>query len=162
MTPLHSLRDIGLLLTRVLLGVVLFAHGWQKLATNGLDATAAGFTQMGVPLPEISVALAAGIETVGGVLLVLGALTPLAGIAAAFVMAGAFWFVHAGNGLFAADGGWELVAVIALAAIQLALVGPGRYSVDALLARRRGRDRDAESSADATHGERLSTGAHSA
>lgn len=42
-----------------------------------------------------------------------------------------------GQGLFATDGGWELVAALGLAAVVFALVGPGRFSLDALLRRRR-------------------------
>lgn len=132
-------RDLGLLLARVLLGVIMMAHGWQKLVTNGLDATAGMFGSAGVPMPPVAAALAAGIELGGGALLVLGLLTPLAGLAVAAVLAGAFVFVHAGQGLFASDGGWELVAALGLASVVFALVGPGRLSLDALLRRRRTR-----------------------
>ncbi len=130
-------RDTVLLLARVLLGVILIAHGWQKVALNGLDATGAAFAQMGVPLPQVSAAIAATVELGGGALLLLGLLTPLAGLAAVAVLAGAFAFVHAPNGLFATDGGWELVAALGLAAAVFAVVGPGRFSVDAVLRARR-------------------------
>lgn len=132
-------RDVGLLVTRVLLGVILIAHGWQKAVTMGVDATAAGFTQMGVPMPEVSAAIATAVELGGGTLLVLGLLTPLAGLAVAANLAGAFYFVHMGNGVFVSDGGWELVAALGLAGVVFALVGPGRISVDALIGRRRAR-----------------------
>ena len=132
-----AVRDLVLLGARVLLGVILIAHGLQKLLTNGIAGTAAGFEQGGVPLPLVSAGFAAGVETLGGLLLVLGLLTPLVGLLVAGVMAGAFWFVHMGQGLFAADGGWELVAVIGLAALTFAVTGPGRFSLDALLGRRR-------------------------
>lgn len=134
-----GVRDVGLLLTRVLLGAIMMAHGWQKLVTNGLDATGGAFEQMGVPMPHVSAALAAAVELGGGALLVLGLLTPLAGVAIAAVLAGAFFFVHMGKGLFAADGGWELVAALGLAGIVFALVGPGRFSLDALWGARRAR-----------------------
>lgn len=130
-------RDAGLLAARALLGVIMIAHGWQKVATNGLEATGGAFAQMGVPLPEISAAVAAGIELGGGLLLVLGLFPPIAGLAVAAVLAGAFWFVHLGNGLFATDGGWELVAALGLASVVFALVGPGRFSLDGLRERRR-------------------------
>lgn len=132
-----SARDLVLLAARTLLGVVVMAHGLQKFLTNGLDGTATMFAGMGVPLPQVSAAASAGIETVGGALLILGLLTPVAGVLITAVMAGAFWFVHMGRGLFAADGGWELVAVIGLAALMLAVVGPGRFSLDALVRRHR-------------------------
>jgi putative oxidoreductase len=45
-------------------------------------------------------------------------------------MTGAGVFVHIPNGIFIADGGWELVGVIAAGLIAIAATGPGRYSVD--------------------------------
>jgi putative oxidoreductase len=50
-------------------------------------------------------------------------------------MLGAFAFVHAGNGLFAADGGYELVLALGVSSLLLAAVGAGRFSVDHLLQR---------------------------
>lgn len=130
-------RDIGLLLTRALLGIILMAHGWQKLALNGLGPTAGGFEQMGVPAPDAAATAAAFVELGGGALLILGLLTPFAGVLVALVMGGAWWFAHRDGGVFVADQGWELVAALGLASIVFALVGPGRFSIDALLTRRR-------------------------
>lgn len=137
MSPLTRFRDVGLLLTRVLLGVILIAHGWQKLVTNGLEATGTMFAQAGVPLPGVSAGIAGGVELLGGLALLLGALTPLAGLAVTAVLFGAFLFVHAGNGIFVSEGGWELVAALAIGAAQLAFVGPGRFSVDHAILRAR-------------------------
>ena len=131
-----SVRDVVLLACRVLLGAVLIAHGLQKL-DNGHAATAAGFDAMGVPAPDLAAGLAIAVELGGGALLILGLLAPLAGICVALTMAGAFWYVHQEAGLFAGDGGWELVGVIGVAALALGLV-PGRLSVDHLLVRRAG------------------------
>lgn len=138
MAPLTSLRSPILLVARVLLGVIIAAHGVQKFFDWGIAGTAESFAGMGVPLPQVSAVVAATIELVGGVLIALGAFTPVAGIAVAFVMAGAAIFAHIGNGLFATDGGWELVAAIGVAALTLAVVGPGRFSVDHALTSRRG------------------------
>lgn len=132
----RTVRDVVLLVGRILLGIILIAHGWQKLGTNGLTATADGFEKMGVPAPQLSAAFSALVELVGGSLILLGALTPVVALLVALDMLGAFLFVHVGKGVFATEGGWELVAVIAVAALAFA-VGPGRFSVDALLARRR-------------------------
>jgi putative oxidoreductase len=128
-------RDLVLLLARAGLGVVFLAHGWQKFRTNGLTATAAGFEQMGVPAPTLSAYYAAGVELLGGAALILGVLTPLAGVLLALDMAGAFAFVHMSNGVFVAEGGWELVVVLGLLSLTLAVVGAGRYSVDRVLTR---------------------------
>jgi len=77
------------------------------------------------------------VEFVGGLLLLLGALTRIVVTLHIVVMVGAAIFVHASHGIFAADGGWELVGVIAACELTLAAVGPGRYSIDHLLLRRR-------------------------
>lgn len=123
-------RDLVLLLARVGVGVVFVAHGWQKFRTNGLDATAAGFEQMGVPAPTLSAYYAAAVELVGGAALILGLLTTVAGVLLAVDMAGAFLFVHLSNGVFVTEGGWELVVVLGLASLTLAAVGAGRLSLD--------------------------------
>lgn len=135
----QPVRDLVILVCRVLLGGVLIAHGWQKFVTNGMDATTASFTKMGAPLPSVSAPVAGAIELGGGGLLVVGALTSLAGVLVALNMFGAYWLVHRGNGVFAADKGWELVALIGLASLLLAAVGAGRFSFDHLLFGRRGR-----------------------
>jgi putative oxidoreductase len=130
-------RDIALLLGRVGVGLVFFVHGWQKLVTNGVDGTAAFFDQAGVPLPAVSAWFAALVELVGGAALVAGALVPVAALLLILDMLGAYVFVHAGNGPFVDKGGWELVLVLGAAALVLAAVGAGRYSVDHLLGSRR-------------------------
>ncbi|WP_116112067.1 DoxX family protein [Austwickia chelonae] len=130
-----SAQHLILLIARVLLGVIMIAHGWQKLVTNGLGPTTAGFTKLGVPLPAVSAAITGGVELIGGILLVLGLLTTLAGGSIALILAGAFWFAHRGTTIFAQQGGWELVAALGLAALVIAAVGPGRYSLDTHLQR---------------------------
>lgn len=132
--------DLALVVARVVLGVILIARGWQKFVTNGLDATSQGFAGMGVPLPTFSAGLAGTVELIGGLALIVGAFTTIAGTAVALVMFGAFWFAHAGGGVFAAEGGWELVGALAVGALALAAAGAGRFSVDALLARRSSRE----------------------
>lgn len=131
-------RDIGLLLTRVLLGVVLIAHGWEKFFINGIGGTGEFFDSMGVPAAGAAAVFAGLVELVGGILLIIGLLTPVVSALVVVVMFGAFLFVHLGSGIFVTDNGWELVAVIGLAIVVFGLVGPGRYSVDALVAGRRG------------------------
>jgi putative oxidoreductase len=133
--PVHASRDLVLLIARVGLGVVFIAHGWQKFRTNGLDGTAAGFDQMGVPAPTLSAYYATAVELVGGAALVLGALTTVAGVLLTLDMVGAFAFVHLSNGPFVADGGWELVVILGLMSLTIAAVGAGRYALDPILVR---------------------------
>ena len=124
-------QDLALLVARVVLGTVLIAHGWQKLSDQGLDATAAGFDAMGIPAPLAAAYYATFVELVGGVLLVAGLLTRVVGVLVVGDMLGAFWFVHRDGGIFVADGGWELVAVIGALALGLVAAGAGRISIDA-------------------------------
>lgn len=131
-----AVRDAGLLVTRVILGVVLIAHGWEKFAINGIEGTGAFFDSVGIPGATAAAAVVGAIELVGGILLILGLLTPLVAVLVVVVMIGAFFTVHIGSGVYVANG-WELVAVVGLAAAVFGLVGPGRYSVDAVLAGRR-------------------------
>ena len=138
MTLPTAFRDPALLVARLLLGSVFIAHGWQKLFTNGMAATTAGFEGMGVPLPAVSAWAAALIELAGGAALLLGAGTAVAGLLLVADMLGAYLLVHAGNGVFVDAGGFELVAALGAGALTLAAVGRGRFSVDALTTGRAG------------------------
>jgi putative oxidoreductase len=132
-----SARDALLLVARVLVGVVLIAHGAQKLFSYGIDGTAASFAQMGIPMSPAAAVFAAVVELAGGAALLLGAATAVAGALVVLNMLGAFLLVHIGNGVFVTDNGFELVAVIAAVALLLIAVGPGRYSIDQAVADRR-------------------------
>jgi putative oxidoreductase len=132
-----SARDAVLLVARLLLGVVLIAHGWQKMFTWGLGGTAEAFAGMGIPLAPVSAAFAGIVELVGGALILAGAATALVGVLVALNMLGAALLVHVANGIMADGGGWELVGMIGALALVLAAVGAGRYSVDHSLAGRR-------------------------
>ena len=125
-------RDIALLLARVLLGGVLIAHGWQKVA-GGMDGVIRGFAGMGIPMPAAAAWFTALVELGGGALLLVGLATPIAGLLVSATMLGAWFFVHSGKGILAAQGGWELVGLIGALALGLAGVGAGRLSLDAVL-----------------------------
>ncbi|MBM7413772.1 MULTISPECIES: DoxX family protein [Nocardiaceae] len=123
-------RDIAALVARIALGVVFVAHGWQKLRTNGLDATIAGFEGMGIPAPQVSAYFATFVELIGGAALILGVLTSVAALLLVVDMVGALVFVHLDKGVFVGEGGWELVVALGAGALLLAAVGSGTYSVD--------------------------------
>ncbi|MDP9498251.1 MAG: DoxX family protein [Actinomycetota bacterium] len=132
-------RDAALLLARIAIGVIFLAHGWQKFFTNGIDGTTRFFTSAGVPVPGLSAWAATVLELVGGGALVLGVAVPVVGVLLALDMLGAFFFVHAGKGIFVAQGGWELVLALGVTSLLLAALGAGRLSVDhALFGRRSG------------------------
>ena len=129
------LRNVGLLVARVVIGIVFLVHGLQK-NNQGYSATKTGFEGMDVPVPALSAFYATWVETLGGIALIIGLLVPIFGVLLLINMLGAFFFVHIGNGIYVTDGGWELVGALGMGALVLAVVGAGAYSVDALLARR--------------------------
>ena len=129
------LRNVGLLVARVVIGIVFLAHGLQKV-NQGYSATKAGFEGMDVPVPALSAFYATWVETLGGIALIIGLLVPVFGVLLLVNMLGAFFFVHIGNGIYVTDGGWELVGALGAGALVLAVVGARAYSVDALLGRR--------------------------
>lgn len=136
-------RDTGeaLVLTalRVGVGVILVAHGLQKLLDVG--GTAQAFAGMGIPAPLISTYLAIAGELLGGLGLIVGLLTRLAALGPLFTMLAAIAFVHLGKGLFAQNGGWEYPLTLLLAALYFVARGAGPISVDHALARARERRR---------------------
>lgn len=123
-------QDAALLVARVLVGVVLVAHGWQKLDEYTLSGTAASFADMGVPAARAAATFAAFVEVGGGVLLILGLLTPVAALLVVLDMLGAWYFAHRDGGLFVAEGGGELVMVIGAVALAIGAIGAGRFSLD--------------------------------
>ncbi|WGY01853.1 DoxX family protein [Nocardioides sp. QY071] len=129
-------QHLALLVARVLVGVVLVAHGWQKLDEYTLDGTAASFEVMGVPGARAAATFAAFAELGGGALLIIGLLTPVAALLVALNMAGAWYYGHRGTGIFVAEGGGELVMVIGAVVLAIAATGAGRFSLDAILQRR--------------------------
>jgi len=129
--------DFGLLLIRVVVGVLFFGHGAQKLfgwfGGYGLKGTGSWFESIGMK-PGVTLALFAGLaELIGGSLFALGLLTPLAGMMIAGTMVMAIVKVHAANGLWATANGYEYNVTLLAVAIGIALMGPGQYALDAFL-----------------------------
>jgi putative oxidoreductase len=122
--------DVALVLARLILATIMFAHGYQKLFVDGLGRTTRGFESMSIPVAIVSAAYVTVVEVVGSVLVLAGALITMVAACYLIVMVGAAVFVHIPHGIFAADGGWELVGAIAALLVVLAAAGPGRWSVD--------------------------------
>jgi putative oxidoreductase len=129
--------ELGLLLIHVLVGALVAGHGAQKLfgafSGPGLEGFGGFLTSLGLG-PTRPLALAAGAtELAGGVLLALGLATPLAALLIVSVMLVAARTAHAGKGLWASDGGWELPLINAAVAVGLAFNGAGSWSLDAVI-----------------------------
>ena len=135
--------DLALLIARIALGVVFIAHGAQKLFTYGLAGTAESFAGMGIPAPQAAALFAAVVEFAGGAALVVGVGVPVAGLLLFLDMLGALVLVHAPNGVFVDNGGFELVAALGAGALLLAVAGAGSWSVDHLIAAHRAQRRSA-------------------
>jgi putative oxidoreductase len=124
----------GLFIIRLVLGLLLFAHGMQKLmgwfGGYGLEGTGGFFESVG-HRPGRLMAMAAGLsEAVGGLFLVLGFLTPWGAAMFMGTMLVAAVSVHAPHGLWATNGGYELPLLNALVATGLAFTGAGAWSLD--------------------------------
>ena len=134
---LHSTAGTAALILRVPVGLILAAHGAQKLfgwfGGNGLAGTAQWMSSMGMEPSLLMALLAGGAEFFGGLALVLGLLTRPAALVAAFTMLVAIFSVHISNGLFAADGGYEYALVLMVALLALAVQGGGHLSMDKVL-----------------------------
>jgi putative oxidoreductase len=126
--------DIGLLLLRVVLGLLFVGHGTQKLfgwfSGHGLDGTGDFFERLGYRPGRIHAGIAGAAETAGGALLVLGLLTPLGAAAVIGVMLNAIVSLHWQNGIWNDDSGIEYPVVAATAATCLAFTGAGAVSLD--------------------------------
>lgn len=129
--------DLGLLVLRLALGTVFIAHGGQKLFQFGLDGVAGGFAQMGVPMASVVGPMTGFVEFFGGIAIILGLLTRLAGLGLAGTMIGAITFVHAKNGFFL-PGGVEFVMMLLAAAVTFVITGAGAYSIDRVIGRKKG------------------------
>ena len=128
--------DLGLAVLRIVTGIVFAAHGAQKLFVFGFDGVAGAFGQMGIPYPALAGPAVALVEFFGGLALVSGLLTRLAGLGLAAVMLGALVLVHLPAGFFLPNG-FEFVFTLFGAAITLVITCAGRFSLDALMAKHR-------------------------
>lgn len=134
-------QDLGLLLLRLALGVVLIGHGLQKIfgwwGGLGLGGFEESLTALGYQHANILTYVAAGTELAAGALLVLGLFTPLAAAAALAYLINALLAAVSAQPdsgylpFFANLGGHEYLVTLTLLSAGIVLTGPGRYGFDA-------------------------------
>lgn len=126
--------DTGLLILRVVVGVLLAGHGAQKLfgwfGGHGLEGTGGFFHGLGYRPGKPFAAVAGLSELGGGVLLGLGLFTPFAAAMVIGTMLNASLSAHAGKGPWVTNGGWEYPLVLGALATMYAFAGPGAASLD--------------------------------
>jgi putative oxidoreductase len=129
---LERLRPLALLLLRCGLALVFIFHGYPKL----FGKTAVFVTAFeGLGLPAYLVYVTGVIETLGGLMLLLGLFMPVAALLLLLDMGGAIWKYNFSEGLYAVRE-YELPLVLGLAALALATTGAGPFSLDHLILRR--------------------------
>ncbi|WP_370167357.1 DoxX family protein [Marisediminitalea sp.] len=129
---------LSALVLRVPVGIVLAAHGAQKLFAwfggYGLEGTGQYMESIGLAPGFLMALLAGSAEFFGGLALVLGLLTRPAALVSAFTMLMAIFTAHISNGLFLSNGGYEYALALFAATLSLVFSGAGRLAVDNLIA----------------------------
>lgn len=125
---------------RVPVGIILAAHGAQKLFGSfggyGLEGTGQWMESIGLAPGYLMALLAGSAEFFGGLALLLGLLTRPAAIVSAFTMIVAILSVHIGNGLFMSNNGYEFGLALLAITTALAIQGGGAFSLDRVLGQR--------------------------
>jgi putative oxidoreductase len=126
--------DLGLLVLRLALGPMLIAHGWNKVfGPGGLQGTTGWFGALGLHPAWLHARVAAVTESGAGLLMTVGLMTPVASAAFVGLMVVATLTDHRGKGYFVFKGGAEYTVLVAMVAVAVAALGPGKWSVDHLL-----------------------------
>lgn len=126
--------DTAMLVLRAWMGIVMLAHGINHARSQ--EGTARWFEKVGFKAPELNARLSAGNEIAIGLALTAGLLTTIAAAGLVATMLVAFWAIHRFSGFFVfhrPDEGYEYVATLSVAALVLAIIGPGAVSLDAVI-----------------------------
>lgn len=122
---------------RIPVGLILMAHGAQKLFAMfggyGLEGTGQFMASLGLEPGYLMALLAGSAEFFGGAALVIGLLVRPASAVIAFTMLMAIVTVHISNGLFMANNGYEYALTLLVVAVSLVFSGAGSYSVDKVI-----------------------------
>ncbi len=127
------MEDFGLLLIRLMIGVVFVFYGTQKLfgwfGGYGIKGTGGWFESIGIKPGHVAATFSGIAELLSGILFVLGLWLPLAAVLVVVVMLGAIAKVHGPKGFANGGGGFEYNLFLIVVAIGLALIGPGAWAL---------------------------------
>jgi len=128
---MNDAYDVGLLILRLVLGLTLAAHGFNKFFGGGrIPGTARWFESIGMKYGTFQAVVAATTEISAGLGLAAGLLTPIPAAGFVALMLVAAWTVHRHNGFFIVKEGWEYNLILATVAVIIATTGPGKLSLD--------------------------------
>ena len=131
---MSTVDSSALLLVRVVIGVVMIAHGRNHWLGGGkIAGTARWFGGLGLRQPILQAWTSVVTELGAGLLLIAGLFTPLACAATISVMLVAGLLAHRPHGFFVFRDGYEYVLVLAVVSVALAMLGPGRFALDSTL-----------------------------
>lgn len=119
---------------RIPIGIILVAHGCQKLfgwfGGYGLEGTGQWLASVGLAPGYLMALLAGSAEFFGGLGLILGLFTRVAAFVSALTMFIALFWVHWGNGFFLDQHGIEYALALSSATASLIFMGGGRFAID--------------------------------
>lgn len=140
-TFLQVLRDIALLLARIGLAAILLIHGWRRWRELGVPSQVEYLRQFSTPYPEVAAYGAIVVELVGGLFLLVGALTPLVALAVVVQQVLTVCYTNWYRGPYLIDtegtflGGYEYNVALGVLALLFVVFGAGGASIDRLFRR---------------------------
>jgi putative oxidoreductase len=125
-----SWGDIAYTLVRVIIGYIIFMHGWAKVTGPGLSGISGYMAKIGLVPGGAFAGAAMFLETIGAACIIIGLFTRFFAAALAIEMAIAFLVVHLAKGFSVGQGGFEFVLLLGIVLFAIAIRGGGPYSVD--------------------------------
>jgi putative oxidoreductase len=134
--PLAQFAGFAPLILRVMAGIIMTVHGWQRLQGGPANFGSQALANLGVPLPVFMGYVVTFVELIGGILLIIGLLSRFAALILAIEMVFTTLLVKINVGFIGSQGsgaGAEFDLILLAAFLTILLVGPGRLSVDELV-----------------------------
>ena len=128
---IRVLKDIALMLTLIIMGVIMVTHGWHRWQNEGITAEANILEHAGIPNPGLMVWLLIGFEVIGGIFLIFGLATPVIGLGLMVLNIGIILTLRS-HTFYVHNSGWEYNAVMTIVGLMLMTHGAGRIGLDNL------------------------------